>query len=53
MPKALPASFISLASYGPEKQDILVVMATVRLGYDRAAFGVIHCLREAEEVNEK
>lgn len=47
------ASFTSLASCEPKKQDILVVMATGWLGYDRAAFGVIHCLRETEEVDEK
>lgn len=47
------ASFPSLASCGLEKQDILVVMATGWLGCDRAAFEVIHCLRETEEVEEK
>lgn len=47
------ASLTSLASYGPKRQDVLVVMATGWLGYDRAAFGVIHCLRETGEVNGK
>lgn len=44
------ASFPFLAICGLRKQNILVAMATGWLGCDRAAFEVIHCLRETEEV---